>query len=138
MSSLNRLQEIGGQLRALAEKSKLTQADAAAVDRLAAEFEKEHADFSRSQAHAKPLDSDPMGRPRSATKYRRPWEILRHEWGFRTASPKELHERALSAVEALDGATDADREEMTRKFSEHDDQAGTRRQLPRHWWESRG
>ncbi len=28
-------------------------------------------------------------------------------------------------MEALDGATDADREEMTRKLSEHDDQAGT-------------
>ncbi len=94
MSSLNRLQEIGGQLRALAEKPKLTQADGAEVDRLAAEFENAHAEFSRSQAHSKPLDSDPIGEPRSQTRYRRPWEILRHEWGFRTASPKELRERA--------------------------------------------
>ncbi len=124
MSSLNRLKELGDAIRQISEKPKLTQADAAQVEKLAADFEREHLEFSRSQAHSKPLDSDPIGEPRSATKYRKPWELLRHEWGFRTASPKELKERALSAVEHADGANDAGRERMA-EVLEEDDKAGT-------------
>jgi HK97 family phage major capsid protein len=112
-------------MRAIADKPTLTEADEAEVEALSAEFESEQIAFSRSQAQAKPLDKDPLGQPRSHTRYRAPWELQKHDWGWRQASPKELRSRALSAVEVLDGANDADRQRMTETLEEFDDSHGS-------------
>ncbi len=126
MSSLNRLQEIGNQLRQIADKRTLTAADSQRIEALSAEFEKAHAEFQTQRARE--FTSDPIGEPGSIQyrRYNDPWSINRDEsLAARNASPSEWRSRALSAIEQMDGPSDAGRANATRIIEEDDDAHGT-------------
>lgn len=122
---LQRMADASAEIRQIADKDALTVADTARLHELEMQFE-EAAEYHRSTSGG--FDSDPIGEPRSRDrKYKKnPWSILSdNSLEARNASPAELRERALSAIEAMPGASDATRENAARFIEEHDNETST-------------